>query len=136
MIKKFVIRIYEIIKNVLNGNQLISSKNNKTLFCISFVYTLIWIIFVYNPYELYTMLKPPISTFSLKEAIIASSIYIILVYLPEIIIFLLDFLIKKFNIQNQIFIKFLIILINILSYIYLILLGLYICFIAIFTLGW
>jgi len=135
MIKKFI-KTNETVKNILNGNKLVSSKNIRILFCISLFYVLIWIIFVYNPYDLYLFLKPPISAFSLKEALITSFIYIILVCLPEMIIFFLDFLIEKFKIKNQVFIKCLMILINILSYVYLILLGFYVSFIIIFALGW
>ena len=102
---KFVNKTYEIIKNILNGNALISARNMKVLFSISTIYALIWIIFVYSPHEWILLFTSPIIVSDIIYAFLSTTIYMILVYLPEMIISLLDFLIKKIKNKNYYFRK-------------------------------
>ena len=129
--------IYEKIRSILKikvfdiQNIKLKIYNMRTFLWMSSIYTLVWIIFAYNPHELRDCFKTHISLYHVKELMIATIEFMFLVYLPEIVIYIYDFIVKRCKLENKIVIKNIRILIMILSYVYLVLFGILILVILI-----
>lgn len=107
-------KIKEMIKNVFNNNKILTARELIIFFVISFVFSMVWIINIFDNILDFSM---SIYFFNI--------VLILLLYLPLVIILLFKYLIQKFKIENIILLKTLRVIINIFSFIYYFLFLLY-----------